>query len=118
MIDRNQVKAELTMRIRFAAGGNISVSSALLENALALIEEQKPVRIGRWVKDEPPECTTPGGTPYYICGSCGQDGHLNGCEYPKRKVICDKCGRINIYPWETAYEQTSSFWESDGEAKC
>ena len=41
MIDRNQVKAELTMRIRFAAGGTTPVSSALLENALALIEDDE-----------------------------------------------------------------------------
>ena len=41
MIDRNQVKAELKMRIRFAAGGNISVSGTLLENALELLEEDE-----------------------------------------------------------------------------
>ena len=41
MIDRNQVKAELTMRIRFAAGGTTPVSAALLENALALIEDDE-----------------------------------------------------------------------------
>ena len=49
------------------------------------------------------------------CGACGGSGHLNGCEYPRRKVTCDTCGRINIYPWEKAYEERSTFWEDDGE---
>jgi hypothetical protein len=71
-------------------------------------------RIGRWVQVKG-NFTTPGGTPYYVCGGCGQSGHLNGCEYPKRKVICDGCGRINIYPWERAYEEGSSLWVDDGE---
>lgn len=71
-------------------------------------------RIGRW-KQLKGDFTTPGGTPYYVCGACGGSGHLNGCEYPRRKVICDACGRINIYPWEKAYEERSSFWEDDEE---
>lgn len=116
MIDRNQVKAELSMRIRFAAGGTVPVSGVLLENALELIEEQKPLRIGRWVKSES-EGVTPGGTSIFECGACGGSNHLHGAEYPNRKVICDNCGRINIYPWEKAYEQDNSFWESDGERK-
>lgn len=70
--------------------------------------------IGRW-KQLKGNFTTPGGTPYYVCGACGGSGHLNGCEYPRRKVICDTCGRINIYPWEKAYEERSSFWEDDKE---
>lgn len=73
------------------------------------------VRIGRW-KPLKGDFTTPGGTPYYVCGACGGSGHLQGCEYPRRKVVCDNCGRINIYPWERAYEEGSSLWESDEEA--
>ena len=34
---------------------------------------------------------------------------------PKKKVLCDNCGRINIYPWEKAYEQGSSLWEDDND---
>ena len=70
--------------------------------------------IGRW-KQLKGAFTTPGGTPYYVCGACGGSGHLNGCEYPRRKVICDTCGRINLYPWERAYEEGSSLWEDDEE---
>lgn len=70
--------------------------------------------IGRW-KQLKGAFTTPGGTPYYVCGACGGSGHLNGCEYPRRKVICDTCGRINLYPWERAYEEGSSLWEDDVE---
>jgi len=70
--------------------------------------------IGRW-KQLKGAFITPGGTPYYVCGACGGSGHLNGCEYPRRKVICDTCGRINLYPWERAYEEGSSLWEDDEE---
>ncbi len=49
----------------------------------------------------------------YACGKCGGSEHLHGAEYPKRKIICDNCGRVNIYPWETAYEVGSSLWEND-----
>lgn len=83
--------------------------------AMELLDSKKPTAIGRW-KQLKGDFTTPGGTPYYVCGSCGDSGHLNGCEYPRRKVICDTCGRINIYPWEKAYEEGSSMWESDEEA--
>ena len=71
-------------------------------------------RIGRW-KHVEGDFLTPGGTPYYVCGACGESGHLHGVEYPKRKVICDNCGRINIYPHETASEESSSLWEADKE---
>ena len=53
----------------------------------------------------------------YACGKCGGSYHLHGAEYPKRKIICDECGRVNIYPWETAYETGSSLWEIDEEAE-
>ena len=72
--------------------------------------------IGKWAKDESGGLT-PGGTPMYVCGKCGQSAHLFGVEFSKRKVICDGCGRVNIYPWETAHEQTSSLWENDEKEK-
>lgn len=71
-----------------------------------------PVRIGYWKQDSG-TYLTPGGTPCYVCGACGGSDHLYGVEYPRRKVVCDKCGRINLYPGETAYEQGSSLWEAD-----
>lgn len=77
-----------------------------------MVESYDQLVIGRW-KQLKGDFTTPGGTPYYVCGACGGSGHLNGCEYPRRKVICDACGRINIYPWERAYEEGSSLWEDD-----
>lgn len=71
-------------------------------------------KIGKWVKATYKETMlTPGGTPIYVCGGCGGSDHLYGVEYSKRKIICDQCGRVNIYPWETAYEQGSSLWEND-----
>ena len=72
-------------------------------------------RIGRW-KQVIGDFVTPGGTPYYECGGCGNTGHLYGVEYSKRKLLCDVCGRINIYPWEQAWEVWSSLWEEDMEA--
>ena len=68
---------------------------------------------GKWVKDKNGGYSPPGGTPIYACGRCGGSAHLFGVEYSRRKMICDECGRVNIYPWETAYEQTSSLWEED-----
>lgn len=69
-------------------------------------------KIGRW-KQLQGTFLTPGGTPYFVCGKCGGSDHLHGVEYPRRKILCDKCGRINIYPWEDAYEKGSSLWEND-----
>lgn len=68
--------------------------------------------IGKW-KEKQGIYMSPGGTPAYICGSCGGSEHLHGVEFPRRKVICDNCGRVNIYPWEKAYEHGSSLWEDD-----
>lgn len=79
-----------------------------------IVDNHEQRVIGRW-KQLKGDFTTPGGTPYYVCGACDGSGHLHGCEYPRRKVICDTCGRINIYPWESAFEQGSSFWEDDEE---
>ena len=67
-------------------------------------------RLGRW-KQVRGDFVTPGGTPYFECAACGGSGHLHGAEYPQRKMICDKCGSVNIYPWEKAYEEGSSLWE-------
>lgn len=82
-------------------------------DALALLQE--PVTISRWVKVAG-VFTTPGGTPYFVCGRCGGSGHLYGVEYRKRKVLCDGCGSVNIYPWEQAHEVGSSLWEEPKEA--
>ena len=82
-------------------------------DALALL--QKPVTISRWIKVTG-DFTTPGGTPYFVCGQCGGSGHLYGVEYSKRKVLCDECGCVNIYPWERAHETGSSLWEEPKEA--
>lgn len=109
MIDRAQVKAELAMRIRFAAGGTTPVSGTLLENTLELLEEDEKkmaVRIGRWKQVY--GYVTPGGDPVFGCGNCGGSEHCHGVEHPKKKLICDNCGSINLYPWEKSYDETSS----------
>lgn len=85
--------------------------------ARKLIEEAEEVKvqnrmIGRW-KEVPGPYVSPGGTPVFMCGNCGESEHLYGAEHPSRKVICDNCGRANIYPWEKAHEQGSSLWEDD-----
>ena len=61
---------------------------------------------GKWIKDNSIGMS-PGGTPGYVCSQCGGSFHLHGAEYPKRKMICDKCGSINSYPWEKTYEQSN-----------
>ena len=85
--------------------------------ARKLMEEAPEVKapsrmIGRWVKVLG-IYMSPGGAPAYVCGGCGGSEHLHGVEFQRRKVICDNCGRVNIYPWESAYEQGSSLWEDD-----
>lgn len=79
-----------------------------------IVRKQGEKNMGRW-KQLKGDFLTPGGTPYWVCGGCGGSGHLHGVEYVKRKIICDNCGRINIYPWDQAYEVGSSLWveESD-----
>ena len=66
--------------------------------------------IGRW-KETAYLGTKPGET-CYSCGKCGGTVHHFGAEY-RRKILCDICGRINIYPWEKAYEVGSFLWEDD-----
>ena len=83
-----------------------------INDAIRLL--QQPVTISRWVKVSG-DFTTPGGTPYFVCGRCGGSGHLYGVEYSKRKVLCDGCGCVNIYPWEQAHETGSSLWEEPKE---
>ena len=78
------------------------------------IRREKMARIGKW-KQVKIGYASPGGTPIFACGACGGSEHLHGAEYPKKKVLCDNCGRINIYPWERAHEQGSSLWEDDND---
>ena len=47
----------------------------------------------------------PEGTPVFACAACGGSEHLHGAEYPRRKMVCDNCGRINSYPWEKTYDE-------------
>ena len=87
-----------------------------------LVETLAP-RLGFWKRTGPVEAVMtsqsplemkpPEVTPIYVCGHCAGSDHMYGSMYPKRKVICDSCGRINIYPWEKAHEQGSNFWEVD-----
>ena len=73
-------------------------------------------KFGRWKKVH--GYISPGGTPAFVCGNCGGSEHLHGVEYPRRKIICDNCGQINIYPWEKAYEEGSSLWPTDEQRKA
>lgn len=73
--------------------------------------EAKGKRFGKWKR-----MASDGQTTHYACGGCGGSEHLHGAGWPKRKMICDNCGRINIYPHETASEETSSLWEDDDES--
>ena len=76
----------------------------------------QPVTISRWV-ELTGDFMTPGGTPYFVCGKCGGSGHLYGVEYSKRKVLCDGCGCVNIYPWEQAHEVGTMLWEDPKEVR-
>ena len=60
------------------------------------------IQVSRWKQLH--GYATPGGTPLYVCGTCGGSQHLHGAEYPKIKLICDSCGAVNIYPWEQLYD--------------
>ena len=87
-----------------------------LKAAADRLEEQakapNPRTFGRW-KEQICAGFTPGGTPLYVCGRCGGSNHLYGTEYPKRKIVCDCCGQINIYPGEEAWEEGSSLWPTE-----
>ena len=61
-------------------------------------QDREPQRFGRWKRV--PAGMTPGGTPMYACAQCGGTEHLQGAEYPGRKVLCDDCGCVNFYPWD------------------
>lgn len=79
---------------------------------LPLLKDRVGMKFGRWVETSG-NYLTPGGTPMYECGHCGGSNHLHGAEYKKRKIICDNCGQINIYPFETAYEESCSLWDGE-----
>lgn len=66
--------------------------------------EKKPL-FGKWI--DVPSGLTPGGTPVYACGHCGGTEHLYGVEFPKRKMVCDRCGSINSYPWEKTRDESN-----------
>ena len=70
-------------------------------NAEEVVEHwnKRAFRIGRW-KEVEGNYITPGGTPLYVCERCGGGEHLYGVEYPKRVLVCPKCGSINLYSWE------------------
>ncbi|MBQ6800115.1 MAG: hypothetical protein IJP08_03285 [Bacteroidaceae bacterium] len=72
-----------------------------IQALISLPSADRP-KIGNWVRIN--GGVTPGGTPVYICPNCGESEHLYGTEYPKRKVFCDKCGQVNVYPWEEVLE--------------
>lgn len=63
-------------------------------------------QIGRW--KQVPGYATPGGTPVWVCSKCGGCEHLHGAEYPRIKVFCDKCGTVNLYPWQKTYEEENN----------
>ena len=63
-----------------------------------------PLKIGRWSKVVG-NYVTPGGTQLYACSVCGGHRHLYGPAFPLRKVFCDKCGTVNLYPWEGCIEE-------------
>ena len=62
-------------------------------------------KIGRW-EELHGGYVTPGGTPIYVCAKCGKSQHLYGVEYRLRKVFCENCGTVNLYPWEKSIEET------------
>jgi len=70
----------------------------LIDKAPTIPAQENIVGFGRWKKL--PGGMSPGGTPSYVCDSCGGTEHLYGAEYPAKKLMCKECGRINVYPWE------------------
>lgn len=107
-MNRAEVIQELTIRKRLADGEPIPVSEEAIESIITLLKEQR--KVGKWVEPEDHhDYVTPGGTPYYVCSLCGESGHLHGVEYPRRKLICDNCGAVNSYPWETTYDDDACF---------
>ena len=94
MPDRKQVIEGLNSIHAVACGmggdqcylNSISIKQfrTLINDATKILKE--PVVIGRW-KPLKGDFTTPGGTPYFVCGKCGGSGHLYGVEYSRRKAI-------------------------------
>ena len=53
---------------------------------------------------------TPGGVLAYVCSKCGGSEHLYGVEFTRRKVFCDTCGSVNVYPWERTIEDNEPLY--------
>ena len=107
-MNRKQVINKLEIQLKIAEDGIIPVTTAALESIIILLKEQR--KIGKWVEPEDHhDYVTPGGIPFYVCSLCGESGHLHGVEYTRRKLICDNCGAVNSYPWETTYDDDAYF---------
>ena len=65
--------------------------------------------IGKWTK-KTGHYMTPGGVPAYVCSKCGGSEHLYGVEFTRRKVFCDTCGSVNVYPWERTIEDNEPLY--------
>lgn len=74
-----------------------------IEMACEALRRPRSPRYGKWIRRE--GYATPGGTPVYVCKYCGGTEHLYGAEFPRRKMVCDKCGSVNSYPWEKTCEE-------------
>ena len=80
------------------------ITNMINENTESLMRMQNKYKFGKWEKLKGTYCT-PGGEPVYVCGFCGGSQHLFGVEFRKRKMVCDRCGAINSYPWEETLEE-------------
>lgn len=111
--DLHAVACGLDNKQCYVNGIGIKHLRMIIKDATELLS--RPIAIGRWVKVTG-DFMTPGGTPYFVCGGCGGTGHLYGVEYTRRKVLCDVCGRVNVYPHERAHEEGTALWEDAKEA--
>ena len=123
MTDRDKIIGRLKIIRTWAAAAAKSETPALegkcledvrdwTDDAIRLLASER-TRIGRWEKMPLDGYTTLGGDPYFVCGGCGESGHVYGVENQKRKILCDGCGRINIYPYEDAFERGTMLWEEE-----
>lgn len=77
--------------------------------------EECTYHFGKWV--EVHGYASPGGTPIFVCGTCGGSEHQYGIEFHHRKMVCYDCGSINSYPWEKTLEeqiQEEEKWKKTG----